>query len=291
VSEEQRLQVVDAHVHLWDLATNPTWYPALEGAEEFAGLGDVTRMARDYLLPEYRADVADLDLVGLVHVSAVSAPRVHVDEAHWVEGVLDDLDVPAVTVAALEASQSRAEVEADLDAQASTRLRGARVLHGLEPDSATAADICAALDERRMVFDLVAHPATIPGFRDLLARFPDLTVVLEHAGWPEATDADHLRTWREALDGLAKLPNVNCKTSGIGMATHSLAVDSQRPWIEGCVEAFGPGRCIFGGNFPVDAMYGSYAELIDTVSTVLAGLDEADRGAVLVDNARRVYGL
>jgi predicted TIM-barrel fold metal-dependent hydrolase len=293
VNEDGRLRLVDSHVHLWDLGANP-WYPAMqdsEAAKAFASLGDATRMARDFLIPELGEETVAVDLLGIVHVSAASAPRVHVDESRWLEGVLDELGLPAVTVGALEATQSRREMEADLDDQASPRLRGARVLTGLAPESAAAADVCAALGERRLVFDLVAHPKDMAGFRALLERFPGLTVVLEHAGWPEAVDSAGRASWREAIGGLAELPNVSCKVAGLGMATHSLAAEVLRPWIEGCLEAFGPERCIFGGNFPVEAMYGGYDELIAAMRAVTDQLAEGERRAFFVDNARRAYGL
>lgn len=288
------MEIVDAHVHLWDLSSHP-WYPAMqdpEAGKAFASLGDVTRMARDFLVPQLREETSAVELVGLVHVSAVSAPRVHVEEARWLDGVLDELDLPAATVGAVEASQTRAEMEADLDAQAeSPRLRGARVLVGLDPDGEAAATLCAVLEERDLVFDLVAQPAAAAGFARLLEGHPDLRVVLEHAGWPSATDAAGLAAWRAGIDRLAALPNVDCKVSGLGMATHSLELDAQRPWIEGCLEAFGPGRCIFGGNFPVDAMYGDYGTLVDSVTAAVAGLSDEERRAFFVDNARRAYRL
>jgi predicted TIM-barrel fold metal-dependent hydrolase len=288
------MEIVDAHVHLWDLSSHP-WYPAMqdpEAGKAFASLGDVTRMARDFLVPQLREETSAVELVGLVHVSAVSAPRVHVEEARWLDGVLDELDLPAVTVGSVEASQTRAEMEADLDAQAeSPRLRGARVLVGLDPEGEAAATLCAVLEERDLVFDLVVQPAAAAGFARLLEGHPGLRVVLEHAGWPSATDAAGLAAWRAGIDRLAALPNVDCKVSGLGMATHSLELDAQRPWIEGCLEAFGPDRCIFGGNFPVDAMYGDYGTLIDSVAAAVAGLTDDERRAFFVDNARRAYRL
>jgi L-fuconolactonase len=294
MSEDGRLRLVDAHVHLWEPSARP-WYPAMQdpvAAKAFAGLGDVTRMARDFLVPQLREETSAVELLGLVHVSAVSAPRVHIEEGVWVDGVLDEIGLPAVTIGALEADQSRAAIEADLDAQArSPRFRGIRVLTGLDPAGATAADICAALDERELVFDLVAHPAGAAAFAALLETWPDLHVVLEHSGWPTAIDGDGLAAWRAGIDRLAALPNLDCKVSGLGMATHSLDAGTLRPWIEGCLEAFGPARCMFGGNFPVEAMYGDYSTLIDSVSANVAGLSDAERRAFFVDNARRAYRL
>lgn len=288
------MEIIDAHVHLWEPSARP-WYPAMqdpEAAKAFAGLGDVTRMARDFLPAQLREESSAVELLGLVHVSAVSAPRVHLEELPWVEATFDELGLPAATIGALEADQSRAAMEADLDAQAeSPRFRGIRVLTGLDPEGGAATDLCAALDERGLVFDLVAHPHNAAAFATLLEDWPDLRVVLEHAGWPTAVDAAGLAAWREGIDRLAALPNVDCKVSGLGMATHSLDADALRPWIEGCLEAFGPGRSIFGGNFPVDAMYGDYGTLIDSVSAAVAGLPDAERRAFFVDNARRAYGI
>jgi len=289
-------ELIDSHLHLWDLSSNQ-WYPAMQGTDAskpFESLGDVTRMARDFLVPELREELAaaDAELLGVVHISAASAPRTHVDEARWLDGLLDELGVPAVTVGAFEATQSRAEMEADLDAQNQAgRLRGGRVLTGLDPDSAAAADLCALLEERHLVFDMVAQPSAATEFCALLERFPELDVALEHAGWPEATDAAAEAAWRDSLERFAALPNVSCKLSGLGMATHSLAAATLRPWIEGCLEAFGADRCLFGSNFPVEAMYGTYAELLASVHAVTDALPEAEQRALYVDNARRLYRL
>jgi L-fuconolactonase len=65
----------------------------------------------------------------------------------------------------------------------------------------------------------------------------------------------------------------------------------QRPWIEGCLDAFGPDRCMFASNFPVDRMFGSFAALYGTYEEVTAGLPDTDRARLFGATARRVYGL
>jgi predicted TIM-barrel fold metal-dependent hydrolase len=151
--------------------------------------------------------------------------------------------------------------------------------------------LCAWLAERRLVFDLVARPPAAERFRHLLDRHPTLEVVLEHAGWPEGTDAAESATWRRAISTLAENPNVSCKLSGLGMATHSLACDVLRPWVEGVLDVFGTSRLMFGSNFPVEAMYGTFAQLMAGVDAALAGLGAEEREAVLSGNARRLYRL
>ena len=288
------LRLIDAHVHLWDLSAH-SWYPAMqdpEVARAWAGLGDVTRMARDFLFADYIAESTGCTVDGLVHVSATSAPRAYLQEARWIDPILDATGLPAAVIGAVEPTLSLVEIEADLSAQMrSRRFRGVRVLTGLDPDSAAADHICTWLAEQGLVFDLVMHPGEVDGFSRLIGRYPGLDIVLEHAGWPDGSGAEARAQWEAAVTRIADFPNTNCKLSGLGMAMHTLSADALRPWLETLLEIFGPARCLFGSNFPVEAMYGSYGELITAVEAALAGLGEAERAAVLGDNARRIYRL
>lgn len=294
MSDTQKLELVDAHFHLWDLSSH-RWYPAMQEpapGETFESLGDVTRMARDFLLPEYRAEVEGYELAGLVHVSAVTAPRLYIEETAWADSLLAEAGVPFGLVGAVDPGLSRAELEADIDAQAaSPRLRAIRVLAGLDPESAFAADLCELLRERGLRLDLVAHPGDAAGLRPLLERFADLDVVLEHAGWPDGTGAEDFAAWKRAVAGLAEHENVTCKVSGLGMVTHSLAPEALGLWVETSLELFGPERCFFGSNFPVDAMYGTYGDLVASIEAATAVLAPAQQRAFFVENALRVYGL
>ena len=55
---------------------------------------------------------------------------------------------------------------------------------------------------------------------------------------------------------------MTCKLSGLGMFQHDWRVEDFRPIIETCLDQFGPNRCMFGSNFPVDSLYSDYATLI-----------------------------
>lgn len=115
--------------------------------------------------------------------------------------------------------------------------------------------------------------------------------MLEHAGWPDGTSAADFAAWKRAVAGLAEHENVTCKVSGLAMVTHSLAPEALRPWVEASLESFGPERCFFGSNFPVDAMYGGYGELVESVRAATAALAPAQQRAFFVENALRVYEL
>jgi L-fuconolactonase len=273
--------IVDPHVHHWHLSVNP-WYPMLADPA-------MSAIAHDYLAADYRADTAGYPVAGIVHISATSKPGAYLDEARWLEGLASQTGWPAATVGAVDVDKPWPDMEADLSEQAAnSRLRGIRVLFGLDPKSEAAAQLVRWLEARRLVFDAVAHPGEVAAYLQLLDATPDLVVALEHAGWPDSGDRDHYADWRRGLAALAARPNTYCKISGLAMTLHTLDA-VQRPWIEGCIDAFGPDRCMFASNFPVDGLCVGYRALVDAVTAFVADRPAAEQRALFHDTAVRVY--
>jgi predicted TIM-barrel fold metal-dependent hydrolase len=69
-----------------------------------------------------------------------------------------------------------------------------------------------------------------------------------------------------------------------------MAADTFAPWIHGAIELFGPDRCMFASNFPVDGMHGTFDDLYTTYDELTADLDEPTRDKLFAGNAERVYG-
>jgi len=125
-----------------------------------------------------------------------------------------------------------------------------------------------------------------------LARdFPGVTFVLVHAGMPEDRSAEGLAFWRRGMTGLARCSNVMVKVSGLGTFERRCAEESWRPIIERTLDLFGPSRCLFGSNFPIEKLWTSYADLLGVVKACLSRFSEAERRAVLHDTAARVYAI
>jgi predicted TIM-barrel fold metal-dependent hydrolase len=140
------------------------------------------------------------------------------------------------------------------------------------------------------VFEVMSHPDQLGVAAAQLAGVDDLTVVVEHTGWPRSHSDEERALWQSGIDALADLgDNVVCKLSGLAMPLQSMRVDALAPWLEYAIEAFGVDRCMFASNFPVDAMYGTFDELYATFSAVTAGLDDESRGKLFATNAERVY--
>lgn len=283
---------VDAHVHFWDrsaVGLEWAWLDSGFSAYRFDS-GDGYSTA-SYLPPDLMAEADGAGLAGVVGMHcAEPIPDPEVETA-WLERVADRYGLPDVTVGRCELA--RPETPGLLERhRRHRRFRGVRDLTAYDSLAATSAaaamDATAALGisvEVRRSHDQLGVVA------DLARRWPGVTLVLSHACLPSSRDAGSLAEWSAALNDLANRTRaVVCKISAVaGRADPDWTTGSIRPWILAAVEAFGPGRCMLGSNWPVDRRYGSYRQLIDAYREVLSVLDPDDRQAVLARTARRVY--
>jgi predicted TIM-barrel fold metal-dependent hydrolase len=148
----------------------------------------------------------------------------------------------------------------------------------------------------------------LPELADLARAVPDLTIILNHIGGiirvgPYANrDDEVLATWRKGIAAVAACPNVNIKLGGIGMPRtgfdwHARArpigseelAESMAPFMHYCIEQFGPDRCMFESNFPVDKVAYSYHVLYNAFKRLSQGYSATERAAMFHDTAARVY--
>jgi predicted TIM-barrel fold metal-dependent hydrolase len=148
----------------------------------------------------------------------------------------------------------------------------------------------------------------LPELAAFAKAVPDLTIVLNHLGGlnrvgPFANrDAEVLAAWRSGLAAVAECPNVNLKLGGIGMprigfdwhtrdkpiGSEELAA-SMAPLMTYCIERFGPARCMFESNFPVDKVSFSHPILYNAFKRFSKGYSPSERAALFHDTAARAY--
>jgi predicted TIM-barrel fold metal-dependent hydrolase len=280
-------RVVDAHVHLWDPARTD-WYPYLSGGQQL-NMGDVTGMARRFDVETHRAESAGWNVEKLVNVAAATG-RHSIDETLDLDRRADADGHPDAIIGGIPPTDTAAEAIELLDRQmAASRFRGVRPM-GVFDGPLPGDDVLRALQERDLVFELMAHPDQLQAAAAGLEQLTDLVVVVEHTGWPRSGDADEHALWAEGMRALAGLGDrVHCKLSGLAMPQVSMRADAFAPWIEPAIEMFGVDRCLFASNFPVDGMHGTYDELYSTFDAVTADLDEGARDKLFATNAERIY--
>jgi L-fuconolactonase len=283
----QPTRVVDAHVHLWDPARTD-WYPYLSRPQE-GGAGDASRMCRRFDVDTYQAETVGWNVEKFINVAAATG-RHSIEETIELDNNADASGRPDAIVGGLPPTDTLAEAIELIDRQmTAARFRGVRPM-GAHMGPLPDAGVLHALQERNLLFELMTHPDQLRVAAAQLARFDDLTVVVEHTGWPRSNSNEERALWRAGIDALAGLgDSVVCKLSGLAMPLGSMRVDAFAPWLEYAIEAFGVDRCIFASNFPVDAMYGTFDQLYAAFSAVTAGLDSESREKLFARNAERVY--
>jgi L-fucono-1,5-lactonase len=156
----------------------------------------------------------------------------------------------------------------------------------LRPSLAPALDAMAA---HHLVFDALVLPRHLSRLKILIARHPDLAVVVDHGAKPLIHDRI-MEPWATDVAAIAAAPHVMCKLSGlVTEAAADWQVSDIMPYAEHILRVFGPQRVLFGSDWPVVNLAGGYDRWREAASAFIQRLDAVERTAILGDNAWRLY--
>ena len=166
------------------------------------------------------------------------------------------------------------------------------------------------LDDMNLVFDAWLYHHQIRSLTKLAQKFPNTTIVLDHLGTPLGVGPyvgkkDQVYTeWERELKELSKCPNVNIKLGGLAMPWNGFGFEDQdRPpssddivekqslYYHAAIDTFGPSRCMFESNFPVDKCALSYHVLWNAFKKMSAQYSESEQDDLFYGTAERVYRL
>jgi predicted TIM-barrel fold metal-dependent hydrolase len=180
---------------------------------------------------------------------------------------------------------------------------------GLINDPAYRAGL-AVVAEQGLSYDAMLYNCQLPELVGMARDLPQLPIVLDHLGCIlgvgpyEGRAREIFERWRDDMTALATCPNVVVKIGGFGMivcgarwnerafppSSQELA-DAWRPYVNTCIDLFGPGRCMFESNFPVDKAMYSYRTLWNAFKRLTADLSANDRTALFSGTAQQSYRL
>lgn len=291
--------MIDAHFHVWRQADLP-W---LMGPMQPRIFGPYEPIRRDYLMPEFLADLSGTGITKAVYVQANWPVDRAVDEARWLEDVARAHGWPSGIVAYCDMTVPDARPSLDQLARL-PRVRGIRQqFHWHENQQyrfARHADLCrdpvvqkniGRLADYGFSFDLQIFTDQMAGALELLDACPRVPFILQHAGMLEDLSPAGRARWREAMARYAKRPNAYAKLSGLGTFLHRND-PAHIAWIVGeSVGLMGANRCLYGSNFPIEKLWTDYPSLYAAYQSAAAGLSETDVRAIFNDTASRVYRL
>ena len=164
------------------------------------------------------------------------------------------------------------------------------------------------LGERGLTYDTWHYHFQNAAYAELVRAVPETTFVLDHFGSPvgvglwEGRQAEVLAAWREDIEAIARCPNVVAKIGGLAMpvngfgwhrrddpATSDELVAAQREYYLHAIDCFGPDRCMFESNFPVDKMSLSYHTYWNAMKKLVADFSPTDKDHLFFGTAARVY--
>ena len=312
---EPDLPIVDPHHHLWD---RPGYRYLFHDLLADIGSGHNIRatlfeecgaMYRTGGPPELRSLGETEFVTGVARMSASGK----YGPTRCCAGIIGNVDLRI-------GSHAKAVLEQHL-AVSDGRLRGIRNNSAWPADISSDAPQKLLLDKRfregfaalaalGLAFDAWMFQTQLKALVDLARAFPHATIVLNHVGGPLAIGPyagkreEAFTEWRDGIREVAGLPNTYVKLGGLGMrligftfyendqppSSEDLA-QAWRPYIETCIEAFGPQRSMFESNFPVDKGTCSYQVLWNTFKRIAAGCSADEKTALFSGAASKAYRL
>ncbi len=315
---EPELPIIDAHHHLFSRAEWP--YGVDEFSRDLSAGHKVVATVYLQCGERYRVDglealrpVGETEFVETVaQASAVGEPTLPrlcaaiVGHANLMLGAA----VSQVLTAHLEASPTRfrgIRHSASADADPAFVRVGTRPSLGVLRDPQFRLGF-AELANLDLSFDSWQYHPQLPDLIDLAQTFPDTIIVMNHTGGPAGIGGyagrrdEIFREWAALIRRLAQCPNVVAKLGGLGMrfcgfGFHEAAAPptsdqlalAWRPYIETCIQTFGPQRCMFESNFPVDQLSCSYGVLWNAFKRSAVGYNLAEKANLFYGTAARTY--
>ena len=319
---EPEMPICDAHHHLWEFRPEPVHYQRYllqELTDDLNSGHNVRSTVFIEVKARYRTDgpeaMRPVGEVEFVEALTAESARGQYGPAQIAAGIIGYAD--------LKLGDRVAPVLEAMQAASPARFRGVRHATGWDPspelvnreiEGALSSDSYRAgarvLAGMGLCLENSLYHPQLSELAEFARAVPDLTIILNHIGGlvrigPYADrDDEVLPAWRRGIAAVAACPNVIIKLGGVGqvrfgfdwykrekpIGSEALA-EALSPLMQYCIEQFGPNRCMFESNFPVDKVSYSYQVVYNAFKRLSKGYSASERAAMFHDTAARVYRL
>jgi predicted TIM-barrel fold metal-dependent hydrolase len=284
-----RRAFVDTHIHYWDLKDPKLRYSWLQPDWDHPILGNIDGLkVLRYMAEEFIGETRFQNVPKIVHVQAALGIADPVEETRWLQEQADRTGYPHGIVGHTDLMEPNAEEVLDRHLEYAN-FRGVRdFAAGTNLDNADWLRGLRAMADRNLVFCIDTVWEQMPEVAKV-ADDTGATICIDHAGFPRERTDEYLANWKRGMAEAAKSEHVVVKISGLGMCDNRWMVDSLRPYVMGCIEAFGVDRCVMGTNWPVDRLYSSYGDVLDAYDEIISDFSEDEKEKLFSANAERIF--
>lgn len=275
-------KIVDGHQHFWDIGRFNYWWLTPERST-----------LRRNFLPE---DLKPILVRTGVELTVAVQAHPSLAETYWLLDLASGNDFIAGVVGWVDLADHNLGRKLE-KLQQHPKFKGVR--HPIEVESDDAwmvrEDVLRGLQElelRGIPFDLIIYPRHLRYVSRLREKCSRLKLVIDHIALPPIAEK-RMDGWDRDMEMVARLPDVWCKLSG--MITRANPKNWKpadlKPYVDHVVKQFGYDRLMFGTDWPICTLAGSYEQVIETLHAVLDPLGKEDAAQVWGGNAQKVYGL
>lgn len=277
---------IDSHHHIWDLSIrDQTW---ITGSE-------MQPIRRNFLVSDLR--------------EAIIGSRI--DKTVLVQTVTDYAETPELLAIAqseqlvgavvgwlqIDAPDAIAHLHQYLDLPGAKYLKGIRDIAQDHPDPnylakpETIANV-KKLGELGITFDLLTKTPELAAAIKLVRACPDVQFIMDHISKPYMAKRE-IEPWRTLMSELATLPNVLCKVSGLVTEANwkNWEVKDFKPYVDHVIEIFTPQRLMFGSDWPVANLGGTYSQIVELAEALTSGLSPSEAEFFWHKTVASAYGI
>lgn len=278
------MKIIDAHIHLWD--TEKLDYPWLE---------EVPPINRPFVEEDFYAATKQTPMDGFVFVQCECKPAQALYEVRWVKDMADK-GLPVKGIVAYYPAEKGKKAQDYLEELAKFPLVvGVRRQYNEGFDFATSPDFIEGvqlLSDFDYTFDLCFDYTQIKETIEIVQRCPEITFIVDHLGKP-GIQYDLLDEWVSDMKTLAQHPKLYAKISGLLTEARpdQAHLKGLEPWLNAAWELFGPEYLMYGGDWPVVNLQGSYQQWLELVAAWMGERSQEEKQQVFVGTAEKVYQL